>query len=178
MKKYQCHECKKPFIDDRKTSRNQNVYCSRECASLGTAKVKNKPTQGQLEKWIKEKRSYESIGREFGVSGNAIKKWMKKEGLHIARIQPSFKTICSMCSREVKKEFNQRKNSHGQIKKRFFCNLNCSNSWEKAHGKLANVTLEEVLKMRKTMSIRAIARHFNVTHKSIIQRFNLSSNSN
>ena len=44
-------------------------------------KVK-RPLKEELEKMIKEK-PYEKIGREYGVTGNAVKKWCKSYGIEL-----------------------------------------------------------------------------------------------
>lgn len=51
-------------------------YCSKQCAILHGSKVQDRPTQEQLLNDIK-KLGYAATGRKYGVSDNAIRKWLK-----------------------------------------------------------------------------------------------------
>jgi hypothetical protein len=51
-------------------------YCSRECAAKGTQRVQ-RPSKEDLEILIKN-NNWCKIGRMFGVSDNAVRKWAKK----------------------------------------------------------------------------------------------------
>lgn len=170
---YICAQCGKKFFARRKIGRGQNIYCSPKCVSLSTQKVKNKPTTEQLKQWVIENRSYESIGREYGVTGNAVKKWIKKVSLYIPKTGPSITAECAYCGMEVKRQWNQRVNSAGKIKKKFFCDNCCLTLFKRINGKLAGVTREEVLKLLKTKSLRSIAKMYNVNHSSLKSRFSL-----
>lgn len=56
------------------------TYCSRECAAIGQRKVEDRPNKQELEELIATK-SLCAIGRQFGVSDNAIRKWAKRYGI-------------------------------------------------------------------------------------------------
>lgn len=49
------------------------TFCSLECAALGQQRV-SRPSREELKKEIRE-NSFVALGREYGVSDNAIRKW-------------------------------------------------------------------------------------------------------
>lgn len=51
-------------------------FCSVKCASLFSRKVKNRPSKIELKDKI-ENMSWVNIGKEYGVSDNAVRKWAK-----------------------------------------------------------------------------------------------------
>lgn len=59
--------------------RDQENYCSVECAIIGTRKVK-RPSKSQLEKEIVA-MSFLALGRKYGVTDNAVRKWAKQYGI-------------------------------------------------------------------------------------------------
>ncbi|MBR9705543.1 hypothetical protein GOV14_00765 [Candidatus Pacearchaeota archaeon] len=67
-----CPSCKKQF----KGKVVKSVYCSLKCCERGRRKVKNRPSKEHLLEEIKE-TSYCAVGRKYGVSDNAIRKWLK-----------------------------------------------------------------------------------------------------
>jgi len=68
-KKYYC-ECGKEI-----RNRNKNAKCI-ECYNISQRKVINRPDKETLLKEIKE-LGYSGTGRKYGVSDNAIRKWIK-----------------------------------------------------------------------------------------------------
>ncbi len=71
-KKYNCQKCGKETTRKRKYC---NICCQ-ENNSLYQRKVKNRPSKEQLLKEIKE-TNYCAVGRKYGVSDNAVRKWLK-----------------------------------------------------------------------------------------------------
>ncbi len=69
-----CEYCKNPFSLGPLVS-NKKKYCSPECAKLASRKV-TRPTAEELSCLLK-KHSMVELGRMFGVSDNAVRKWMK-----------------------------------------------------------------------------------------------------
>lgn len=67
-----CSFCGKKF----EMNRNNQTYCSNNCRILSRRKVVNRPSKEDLQKLL-ETNSYTSIGKIYGVSGNAVKKWLK-----------------------------------------------------------------------------------------------------
>lgn len=56
--------------------RTRNLkYCSVTCARLGDRKV-DRPSRAQLEEDLSS-MSYVAVGRKYGVSDNAVRKWLK-----------------------------------------------------------------------------------------------------
>lgn len=73
-----CDVCNKSF--ERKNShlnRNKHNFCSQQCMAMGYRKVKNRPTKDELAQLI-ENNSFLAIGRMFGVTDQAIRKWAKQ----------------------------------------------------------------------------------------------------
>lgn len=52
------------------------TYCSKECRGFKSRKVQNRPSKEELLEMLKTE-SFVSLGRKFGVSDNAIRKWLK-----------------------------------------------------------------------------------------------------
>lgn len=71
----ECGCCKKNFYQLDRKDRNQK-YCSSECSKLGSRKVKNRPSKEELQELV-SKFNYTQVGRMFGVSDNAVRKWLK-----------------------------------------------------------------------------------------------------
>ena len=69
-----CEQCGKEF-EIAGYQNGKQMYCSHECASLASRKV-IRPTKDELKKLIEE-TSFVSIGKLFGVSDNAVRKWAK-----------------------------------------------------------------------------------------------------
>ncbi len=77
---------KQIIINERKKGKicpNCNVehfkytkYCSDRCAKISIRKVKDRPSKEQLLQEIKE-TNYCVVGRRYGVSDNAVRKWLK-----------------------------------------------------------------------------------------------------
>ena len=68
----ECPTCRRQF----NLTYSEQTYCSNGCRNLNNRKVKNRPSREELEKLIKT-YGYASVGRMYGVSGNAVKKWLK-----------------------------------------------------------------------------------------------------
>lgn len=66
-------------ICDKTLQRKEKTYCSNKCRGLDKRKVE-RPTKSDLETDIKE-LSWLAIGRKYGVSDNAVRKWAKSYGL-------------------------------------------------------------------------------------------------
>jgi hypothetical protein len=67
-----CEHCSSAFIIG-----TGKKYCSPQCSSLSQRKVKNRPSREELLELAKTTPICE-IGRKYGVSDNAIRKWIKK----------------------------------------------------------------------------------------------------
>ena len=86
FKIFYCISCGKPITKSSKTG-----HCV-ECAHINERKT-NRPSREELKKLIRIK-SFLSIGKEYGVSDNAIRKWCKSYNL------PYKKTIISKITDE------------------------------------------------------------------------------
>ena len=78
---YECKQCGKKFEG---SSIKNRIYCSKECASKSIAekcsKVENKPNKEQLQELI-DSKPWTTIGDMFGVSDNAVRKWIRSYNL-------------------------------------------------------------------------------------------------
>lgn len=54
----------------------QNVTCSAKCSAVKRRKIKDRPSVEQLSKLL-ETNSFVKVGEMFGVSDNAIRKWLR-----------------------------------------------------------------------------------------------------
>lgn len=76
-----CDMCRKPFTGKRR--KRAHKYCDEDCAKK--AKAREVPSKDRMEKLVTEiasgKASWTSVGRMFGKSDNAVRKWAKKYGL-------------------------------------------------------------------------------------------------
>lgn len=68
-----CAECKKEF----KADKIRNLYCSTECYSKNHKKIEW-PSVEYIEEQLKIK-SMVQIGKDLGVSDNAVRKYLKKQ---------------------------------------------------------------------------------------------------
>jgi len=61
--------------------RNANQkYCSKKCARMSYRKCQDRPSKSQLEEDISS-MTWVAIGKKYGVSDNACRKWARKYGL-------------------------------------------------------------------------------------------------
>ena len=69
-----CAACDTPLV------RRQKRYCSRACSDSNREARPNKPTEQELA-YDMAVLSWEAIGRKYGVSSNACRKWARKYDL-------------------------------------------------------------------------------------------------
>lgn len=67
----ECRECTAPVYG--------TIYCSQKCSSYSSRKVE-RPSEDQLKNDIDD-MSFLAIGRKYGVSDNAVRKWAKQYGI-------------------------------------------------------------------------------------------------
>ena len=70
-----CKNCGKEFFPRH----SDQKYCSVEC--LQAVNSRNVPSKEELLEIAPQHQSLESLGRHYGVTGNACKKWFKKYGI-------------------------------------------------------------------------------------------------
>ena len=70
---------------------NQQNFCSEICCSIHSRKVE-RPTKTQLEVDI-QNMSIVKVGSKYGVSDNAIRKWMKSYGMNKATMSRAESTL-------------------------------------------------------------------------------------
>jgi Zn finger protein HypA/HybF involved in hydrogenase expression len=74
IKKYYCEKCGKKITVNSKSGLCNK--CVKQKYSCQKRKIKERPSKEQLLKEIKE-TNYCAVGRKYGVSDNAIRKWLK-----------------------------------------------------------------------------------------------------
>jgi hypothetical protein len=89
-----CRNCEKSLSTKNKCEcgnyKHEKAKRCEPCAHLNSRKVKNRPSKEELEKLIWEK-TFVELGKQFGVSDVAVKKWCKTYG--ITNIpSPSYRT--------------------------------------------------------------------------------------
>jgi endogenous inhibitor of DNA gyrase (YacG/DUF329 family) len=70
-----CRLCGREFRSRSKT----NIFCSTACSGMSQRRVE-RPSKEQLRADI-DSMSWLAIGRKYGVSDNAVRKWAKRYGL-------------------------------------------------------------------------------------------------
>jgi len=70
-----CLECGKEFFVSGKRDKKRRKFCSSKCSNMNSRRAK-RPTKEELEKDIEE-MSWLAIGKKYGVSDNAVRKWAK-----------------------------------------------------------------------------------------------------
>ena len=78
----ECQCCKKKFS----TKINNQRFCSNGCRGYMDRKVVNRPTKEDLEKLINDKVPWLQMGRMFGVTDNAVRKWARKYGILASKL--------------------------------------------------------------------------------------------
>ena len=75
--KKECPTCLSNFFTCEYGNKKKQKFCSSECSDISRRKVENRPTEEEL-KLLLEKYSYVRVGKMYGVSDNAVRKWVKK----------------------------------------------------------------------------------------------------
>lgn len=127
---YTCSFCSKPFYARRKIKRNKEVFCSPVCANTAHAKVQERPDPIEISRMLKNGESYVSLGKKYGVSDNAVKKWMVRAGLYEKSQKDSVIYVCTQCGKRGVKEYNRILNKRGELKKNLFCGNPCFQKYQ------------------------------------------------
>jgi hypothetical protein len=72
-----CKKCQKDF----EVNNNWKQFCSRECRNTFLSRSKVKPHREILQQLLEKKTPWTQIGKQFGVSDNAVRKWARGYGL-------------------------------------------------------------------------------------------------
>lgn len=85
-KTYVCEYCGKSFVP-KYDRQYEHVYCSRKCSGLASRKTSHMSKKDPISKEdlyeliISTNGNFRAVGKIFGVSDNAVRKWCKKLGL-------------------------------------------------------------------------------------------------
>ena len=77
-----CEVCDKLFFTKVKPSKEIQKLCSPECSAISRRKVTDRPSKEEL-RVLMEQHSFVCLGKMYGVSDNAVRKWAKKYELII-----------------------------------------------------------------------------------------------
>lgn len=80
VKDFICTHCGKHFKAHKGNHKHKTVFCSAECTKKYRLSTSKCPDAAVLSKLLKD-NSREAVGRMFGVTGNAVKKWEYRLGL-------------------------------------------------------------------------------------------------
>lgn len=143
-----CKACNTQF----KPNNNRHAYCSASCRVRGMYGIKHYPTKEELAPLINAKHSWTELGRKFGASGNAIKKWAISFGIQLPVYRRPITDIeCIQCRSMFRPVDRTQK----------YCSLDCSG---KACRKVVlRPSLEELLEMRKTQTRVQIGAFYGVS---------------
>lgn len=72
----ECKACNKKF----QTKNAEQKFCTATCSTMAKRKVK-RPTKEVLKSLMDSKSTWRAIGKRYGVSDNAVRKWAKSYGL-------------------------------------------------------------------------------------------------
>lgn len=78
--KFVTKECKMCGSEFDSLPAKKMQFCSTECSHMHQRKVE-RPSKEELSKLLKKKTPWVKIGKMFGVSDNAVRKWAKNYGL-------------------------------------------------------------------------------------------------
>lgn len=113
----QCKQCQKSFKHHRHKKR---IYCSLECSNEARKQAtidrtgKHHPSKEELQELI-DTLPWTTIGKMFGVTDNAVRKWAKKYGIKRSEdanikikrlgltmlLQPDGSKVCTSCHRKL-----------------------------------------------------------------------------
>jgi len=144
-----CQNCSTAFLQDH----GNQVYCSKQCSRHGKRKVE-RPSKEKLDAMIQSGESWAEIGREYGVSDSAVKKWAIAYGIEIPqrrsdRIQ---ERSCLMCNAVYKPLNDDQK----------FCSASCSRS----SRRINRPSFEQMSEMLATMSYAQIGEKYGVKREA------------
>lgn len=143
--------CQASFIPLSKTQE----FCSKQCTSkYGNDKKTKIPPKDVLETLINEGRSFLSIGRQFNVSGGAVKKWTKKYGIYEQRAFKLEDKTCPVCGKIF----------HPLSKE----SINCSKKCQTESLKKFPLSKEELSMLLPFISNAEIERKYNLAHATVL----------
>lgn len=102
------------------------------------------------------------IGEEFGLTDNAVRYRLWNLGIDTNFQGESIQYACDQCGREF--HCQHWRTGRSEL---LFCSPECHILHQKQTGKLASLTQEKYDELRKTMSVRAIARMHGCHHSSL-----------
>lgn len=83
-----CTTCRKTiYCQPSKFKRHKSHYCSNDCKYADQLKFRKaaRPSHQELKRLIAEINNFCELGRMFGVSDNAVRKWARSYGIPLAK---------------------------------------------------------------------------------------------
>lgn len=124
---------------------------------LATRKV-DRPSKEVLEKEI-ESNSWSALGKKYGVSDNAVRKWAKSYGIEVkARQRKDVKPVYCSCGKELYKYRRGGRASTGLCRECYDATV------------LIDIPREGLeARIKEGKSLRSIAREYGTTHNTIVR---------
>ena len=132
------------------------------------------PSVKEMQEMMDSGMSNVKIGKKLGVSDNAVKKFCKKNGIYKPKQMPSTKENCSNCKKEFHCEHNRKARGIFGL----YCSTDCRMLAQKKRGKLYKKTQIDFDNLIESgISIRGIARLWECSHTSLLEKFKTPSKS-
>jgi endogenous inhibitor of DNA gyrase (YacG/DUF329 family) len=175
-----CEQCGTEFD----TKNYEQKYCSKSCQHLASRKIRRQPLhpktselkldtkisepkpltfgdsirpgKSELEKLLKENISFVRLGKMFGVSDNAVRKWAKRYGIELPKRkqQQIYRFECAVCHKPVESFKASAK----------YCSHKCMHIGQGQHEPLSKEILEDGLKFH---SMHKLGEILNVPYWAI-----------
>ena len=151
FKDYKCKNC-----GTVKSSRHKLLYCSEECRAEVRSSRSNRPRKGLLSSLVESGMSLVQIGKEFGVSDNAVRKWMKSYGIAPIRTNcmHRFSLECVVCSSEFFLNKGDLRHKAKRGSKGPFCSTNCSADYLRKDSKTPKSKVRLYSEICKELNIK------------------------
>lgn len=114
-------------------------------------KVKDRPSIETLRKLLEE-HSFLEVGRMYGVSDNAVRKWFRLAGENPPTRKPKKVYTCSLCPKEIRKSIKSGK-----------CHNCMKNDLRINRRKYVRPPYEELIEKKKKMNYTKVGRLYGVS---------------
>lgn len=158
-----CRQCEQPVFERRKNDEDhKNVFCSPTCSRLFKRKAKNRPSAEEVLRLVESGTSYVALGKMYGVSDNAVRKWVRTAGLKNVKLKGETQPVpCSFCGKTIEKWASELKRGHP------CCSAECQRNLQRRRGKLGKYSFSEIKQMVEDYGLRGAARQLDVNHSTI-----------
>lgn len=126
------------------------------------------PSGKKVLKMLKDGHNFCSIGRKYGVSDNAVRKWMRRDDMKPpTKNKPSRIISCDYCGKNSMKQHNRL-----EAVNKSFCNRQCFHEYQRKTSKIADLGVGKFKDLRnKGMSYRDIGKMYDIDHMCVLRKF-------